>query len=87
MPDVPTMAEALGLTDFNLPIFYGIAVPAKTPPQVVDTLHAALVKVVADPALRDQFNKMGFELRASESPAEFARFLRHQHEKFKSLKQ
>jgi tripartite-type tricarboxylate transporter receptor subunit TctC len=86
MPDVPTMAEAMNLPDYNLPLFYGIAVPAKTPPDVVKTLHAALSKLTADPALRDQFATMGFELQGSESPEEYTRFLRQQLDNLKSLK-
>jgi tripartite-type tricarboxylate transporter receptor subunit TctC len=86
MPDVPTMAEATGLVDYDLPLFYGIAVPGKTPPDVVKSLHAAISKVVADPALRTQFATMGFELMGSSSPEEYTRFLHQQYDKFKSLK-
>ena len=86
MPDVPALAEALNLPDYNLPLFYGIAVPAKTPPDVVRALHAAVTKVAADPALREQFAGMGFELQSSRSPDDYTRFLRQQFDKFKILK-
>ncbi len=86
LPAVPTMAEAMNLPDYNLPLFYGIAVPAKTPPDVVKTLHAALTRLTADATLREQFNVMGFELMGSESPEEYTRFLRQQLDKLKSLK-
>ena len=41
LPDVPTMAEALNQPDFDLPLFYGIAVPAKTPDDAIRALHVS----------------------------------------------
>ncbi len=86
LPDVSPMAEAINLPDYHLPLFYGIAVPAKTPPEVVRTLHAALVKVTADAGLRQQLATLGFELQGSSSPDDYTRFLRQQYEIFKKLK-
>lgn len=85
VPEIPTMAEALNLPDYDLPLFYGIAAPAKTPPEVVHMLHAALSRVASDPALREQFAVMGFELLGAPSPEEYTRFLHQQFNKFKSL--
>ena len=86
VPEIPTMAEALNLPDYDLPLFYGIAAPAKTPPEVVGVLHAALSKGATDPGLREQFASMGFELQSVPSPEDYTRFLRQQFDKFKSLK-
>lgn len=85
-PDIPSMAEVLNQPDFDLPLFYGIAAPAKTPPEIVRILHAALSKAAADKTLRDQFAGMGFETQSVESPADYTRFLQQQSEKFKRLK-
>ena len=84
--DIPTMNEALGLNDYDLPLFYGIAVPAKTPPEAVATLHAALTRASADAELREQFARMGFDLVSMKSPDEYTRFLRQQFDKQKALK-
>ncbi len=86
VPDVATVAEALNLPDYDLPLFYGIAAPAKTPSEVVAVIHAALAKAATDATLREQFAAMGFELQSLRSPEEYTRFLRQQFEKFKSLK-
>ncbi len=86
VPEVPTMAEALALPDYDLPLFYGIAAPARTPPEVIGVLHAALSKGASDPGLREQFAGMGFELQSVPSPEDYTRFLRQQSDKFKSLK-
>ena len=87
VPEVPTMMEALGLADYDLPLFYGIAAPAKTPPDVINALHAALTKSAADNELREQFAKMGFELQTPPRPDEYTRFLRQQFDKLGGLKQ
>ena len=85
-PEIPTMAEALGLPDYDLPLFYGIAAPAKTPTEAINTLHAALSKAAAEPELREQFAKIGFELQSMRSPEDYTRFLRQQSDRFKSLR-
>jgi tripartite-type tricarboxylate transporter receptor subunit TctC len=85
VPDIPTVAEQLNAPDYDLPLFYGIAVPARTPADVVATLNGALAKVAADPAMREQYAGMGFETRSA-SPEEFTRFLRTQHDKLRALK-
>ena len=86
VPDIPTLAEALNLPDYDLPLFYGIAAPANTPAEVVAVLHGALARLAAEPALREQFAGMGFETQSLPAPADYSRFLRQQHNKFKSLK-
>ncbi len=47
-PDVPTSAE-LGMKINDLPNFRTIVVPAQTPPERVQTLHAVAQKVLASP--------------------------------------
>jgi len=86
LPDVPTMAEALNQPDFDLPLFYGIAVPARTPDDAVRALHGVLVKAAADRGVREQFAAIGFDTAASDSPADYTRFLRQQDEKLRRLK-
>ncbi|WP_144638154.1 Bug family tripartite tricarboxylate transporter substrate binding protein [Bordetella genomosp. 13] len=51
LPDVPTFAEA-GLKGLEMGSWYSLAVPAKTPPAVVDKLVQALQKVQADPEFK-----------------------------------
>lgn len=85
-PDIPAMAEVLNQPDFDLPLFYGIAAPAKTPPEIVRILHTALSKAAADPTLRERFAGIGFDTQSVESPADYTRFLQQQFEKFKRLK-
>ena len=57
-PDVPTFAE-LGLRGLDAGLWMGIAAPKGTPQAIVDTINAALVKVMAQPALREKLAKLG----------------------------
>jgi len=86
VPDVPTMAEALNQPDFDLPLFYGIAAPAKTPTEVVRVLHATLTRAAADRGVREQFAALGFDTQTVDNPADYTRFLQQQFDKFRRLK-
>ncbi len=50
LPDVPTVAEALNMPDYELSGWFGILVPSKTPPEVVGRLNAEIGKILADPS-------------------------------------
>ena len=47
LPDVPTVAEALNMPDYELSGWFGIMVPSKTPPEVVARLNAEIGKILA----------------------------------------
>ena len=58
VPDVPTFAE-LGMPGLDAGLWMGLAAPKGTPKAVVDTLNAALTKVLASPALKEKLAKLG----------------------------
>jgi tripartite-type tricarboxylate transporter receptor subunit TctC len=60
LPDVPGTAE-IGLKDADSVIWFGVFVPAKTPREIVEKLHAAGRKVLADPATQENLKKLGIE--------------------------
>jgi tripartite-type tricarboxylate transporter receptor subunit TctC len=59
-PDIPTAIES-GLAGFDVTSWYGLWVPAGTPPALVQKLNDAVVKAFADPELRDTWAKLGAE--------------------------
>lgn len=61
LPDVPTPVD-IGLKDAVSDIWFGVFVPAKTPRDVVERLHAAGDKVLGDPATQASLKKLGVEL-------------------------
>lgn len=73
VPDVPTMSEA-GVKDFDYSTWYGILVPAGTPPAVVSRLNAELVKALATPEVGERFAAQGVAPEST-SPQAFKAFL------------
>lgn len=78
LPEVPTVAEA-GVAGFDYPIWYGVWVPAGTPPAIVDKLASDFARVLDAPDLRDWLLEHGAE-RMSMTQPEFARFVQSESE-------
>src|SRR5437899_1304714 len=72
-PEIPTIAEQ-GV-DCVVNSWYGALVPAKTPPEIVTKLNAAMVKVLQMPETREKLLLQGAEA-ASTTPAEFEKLIR-----------
>ncbi len=83
MPNVPTFGE-LGIKEVNDPAWYGFVAPAKTPPEIIQKLHAATVKVLQLPDLREKFKASEAE-PIGNSPAEYGAEIKAELEKMKSL--
>jgi len=73
-PEIPTVAEAAGLPDFEAVFWQAMVVPAGTPQPIIDKLAAAIARIAADPEMKARFAAQGVELRSS-TPAELATFL------------
>ena len=69
-PDIPTIAEA-GVPGFEVVQWFGVLAPAATPRDVSAKLHAAIVRTLQDPAVRNQFVNDGAEPIGS-TPEQFA---------------
>jgi len=69
LPDVPTTLEA-GYKDADFPIWIGLLAPAKTPREIVDRLHAEMIKAVKTPAAQERLAKTGVAPLIM-TPAEF----------------
>ena len=74
LPQVPSVAEA-GVPDLVVTSWQAAAAPAKTPKEVVDRLHGAMVKALRSPDISERMNQIGFDVVAS-SPEEFAAFMK-----------
>ena len=62
LPDVPTVAEALGIPDYELNGWFGILAPAKTPPDIIARLQEETSKALRDPALIETIKVAGGEV-------------------------
>lgn len=72
-PDIPTVAEAANLPDFQAIFWQAMVVPAGTPKPIIDKLQKALAKVAADREVIEKFKVQGVEIRSS-TPEELKTF-------------
>ena len=79
-PDLPTIAES-GLPGFDINTWFGIFVPANTPREVVDRLHAEFARALAMPDVKERMLTLGAE-PVGNTPAEFAAYIRAEGDKY-----
>jgi tripartite-type tricarboxylate transporter receptor subunit TctC len=85
LPDVPTIAEQ-GLHSYDMTLWFGMWAPAQTPPQVVQKLNAAVNAIVLEPAVKEQFARLGI-LPAPMKTDDFSSFVRSEMEVYKKIVQ
>jgi tripartite-type tricarboxylate transporter receptor subunit TctC len=83
MPDVPTVAES-GLPGFESWNYFGVFGPASTPRAIVDRVNAEMNRILADPAIRERFHTLGFEVTGG-TPAEFTAVMRSESRKWSQV--
>jgi tripartite-type tricarboxylate transporter receptor subunit TctC len=74
VPGLPGMKEA-GLPAYNLEFWYGMFVPAGTPPAIVKKIHDATVFAMQQPSVKAALAREGTEVSLSGSPEQFSSFL------------
>ena len=73
LPDVPSLSEA-GVKDFEAVAWFGFVAPPGTPREIVNRLHAELVKVLQSPEIHQRLVDGGSEVIGN-SPEAADRFL------------
>ena len=81
--DVPTVSES-GLAGFEFNSWFAVMAPAGTPKAIVQTLHAEIVKALADPEVREKLIGLGLTPRGT-SPDELAQAMRAQIARYGAL--
>ena len=74
LSDVPTLDE-LGLKGFEAGSWQAMLAPANTPRPAVDKLTAAIEAAVNDPAIRNRYIELGYQLPRKVGPEALAEFL------------
>ncbi len=77
LPAVPAISETV--PGFQASIFNGMMAPAATPVDMLNKVHAEIVKFVQAPEIRDRFVNQGVELQASTTPAQFSAFIKTEY--------
>lgn len=73
--DVPTVAEALAVPEFDVDLWYGFLVPARTPQAIVDALNKEIREVLALTDVKASLAAQGMQPSPS-SPAELSKLLK-----------
>lgn len=71
LPDVPTVAEATGLNDYEVDSWYAVFTPAKTPDEAVQRMNHEIAEVVKRPEVRAKLLEQG-ALGVSSTPEALA---------------
>ena len=79
LPDVPTIGETV--PGYEVSIWYGIAAPRGTPPEVIEKLNQAVNAVLAYPKLQARLAELGGEPMPM-TPAEFGKLVAEETEKW-----
>jgi len=79
-PDVPTVDES-GVKGFDVVTWNGFFAPAKTAPEVIDTLNREVRAVLADPELKQRYLELGLEPLPT-TPEQLGGRLRNEIEKW-----
>ena len=83
LPEVPTLDEA-GVPGYEIVSWFGIMAPANTPREIVNGMHAQIVKAVAQPDLREKYVGMGSD-PTTNSPQEFHALIKESVAKFQRI--
>lgn len=83
LPDIPTIAES-GLPGYDTSAWFGILVPAATPPAIVDRLSGAIGRALDLPETKQRLAELGAEA-TPDSPASFKAFIAAETVKWSKL--
>jgi len=84
MPDVPTIAEATDLKNFDAAAWIGYAAPAGTPREVLQRLSTEMHRILQAADMKDRLASLGLD-PAPSSPDEMAGFLAREQERFAQI--
>jgi len=80
--EVPAIAETV--PGFEALVFYGMAAPKGTPPEIIEILNKAVNEALRDPKLSARLSDLG-GLPKPMTPAEFGKFMADETEKWRKV--
>jgi len=83
LPDVPTYQEA-GFKGLVVEQWQGVFLPAGTRKEIVARLHTEIVKILAEPKIRERFAQNGLDT-VGDTPEHFAGVVRRDYDKYERL--
>ena len=81
MPEIPTLAEAAGIPDYDAAAWIGYAAPAGIPRDVLQKLASEMRKALQSPDLKEKLLNAGLDPVES-TPEEMPAFMRREQERY-----
>jgi tripartite-type tricarboxylate transporter receptor subunit TctC len=81
--EIPTLIET-GVADFDVSVWFGLLAPAGTPADVIRTVHADTLKVLAAPDVVERIGALGQDI-LTQRPDEFGATIRKEVAKWGEL--
>ncbi|MEO8186842.1 MAG: tripartite tricarboxylate transporter substrate binding protein [Burkholderiaceae bacterium] len=77
IPDVPTVAEAAGLENFQTGSWQGVLAPPNTPKEIVARLGSEITKILNTTEMKERLAAQGAEVLTN-TPEQFSTFIRNE---------
>jgi tripartite-type tricarboxylate transporter receptor subunit TctC len=84
LPDLPTVAQASGIKNFEADQWYGVVTPAGTPNEIITKLNAKINEVLGSNELRTRLNNEG-AIATPSTPAVFSRLIESEIARWKPV--
>jgi tripartite-type tricarboxylate transporter receptor subunit TctC len=84
-PQVPTIAEAVGLPDYALTTWSALAGPRGLPAEIAARISGAVNAALAEPAVRTRLEQAGLDPVADSTPASARRHIEAELERFRGI--
>jgi tripartite-type tricarboxylate transporter receptor subunit TctC len=83
-PDIPTVAEATGIANFDFTLWVGFFAPHGTPPELAARLNSEINKVLAEPEIKLRLENDGAQVSTLSIP-QFNAFVQREIDKYKEI--
>ncbi|CAG2141212.1 Bug family tripartite tricarboxylate transporter substrate binding protein [Cupriavidus plantarum] len=81
LPDLPTVAQAAKLPNYEASSWFGLLAPAGTPPDIIQKIQQEVAKSLATPAVRERMLAQGAD-PSGNTPEQFAALIKSEHVKW-----
>jgi tripartite-type tricarboxylate transporter receptor subunit TctC len=78
LPDLPTVAEALQLKDYDVTVTFGMLVPASVPKALQEQIYQKVAAAVNSKEYKERLQKVGTDEMPALKPDELAQWLRNE---------
>ncbi|SHI41530.1 Bug family tripartite tricarboxylate transporter substrate binding protein [Pollutimonas bauzanensis] len=80
LPDLPTVAEAGGIADYDQNVWIGFFVPKGTPKEIIGLLSQNVAAIMENPEIQARIEKEGGLTEGLETPEKFGAFVQNEAE-------